>query len=153
MINDAETLMCVQKIGAFICKMADSQLGKIVGPGVPVTAGLQALQDLIRKQVRFRPYPSTRSAGIDSNSELWRRRVMRLWFSIVGIALLDVVLLTWVFVIEDIPKDHLISMPTIFQSMLLIFVVMVMLVYAAIAAFQLFATAKLAGFRAQADSK
>jgi hypothetical protein len=108
--------------GALLAKFFASPLGGPFGVIVPVASGLLAVSDLYSRKVIFTRTPDSPDAAQDVKRERLRKRAVRLWIAQVAVAVISGALILWLYVIDDIPKkgDPPIATPTLFQSALLI---------------------------------
>lgn len=129
--------------GASVAKLSSSPLGGVIGIATPVGALGQAVKDRFQGKVRTRPFPPTGTAEVDAEREPLRIRIVRLWYWLVAVGLVDVVLICWLFVFQEIPKEGTTLKPTAAQSAVLIVLLLATIASIVCSIFQWMATSRL----------
>lgn len=108
--------------GALLAKFFASPLATVCGLGVPVASGFQAVKDLVSRKVRFARTRETQNPQQDTIRESLRKKAVCLWVIQLVIAAISVVLIGWLYVVDDIPTNGTppVATPTLVQSVLLI---------------------------------
>lgn len=130
-------------IGAKLALFASSPASSVLGIAVPLVAGIQAARDLLSGKIPSAVAEDPSYEDVKRRRERLRESIVRICVVQILVAVIDLALIGWIFVVSEIPKSGTTPLPDVAQSIALIALAALTALAIALEMIRLYLTSKL----------